>query len=591
MTITPGDTAVSLPPRLADATVATAQLADVDPPAAVTAWLRAAAVPISTDPTAALDDFAPLRAALASARVVGLGEATHGSAEFFRLKHRFVRFLVTELGHTAFTIEGFPAECMVLDEYVRTGVGDPSAAVRMLYAGGFPWDTEEVLAFVVWLRAHNAGLAADAQVGFYGFDVHGSASAVLVARYLDRLGELDAFGEALAELSTGVRMARFHARPAPAQQDTLFSLNRLVAWLDTDRARLVERGGADAWRNARLGAEAIRQVATVPLPTQPAARLRGRERGQATLIRTLLDLQGEGGKITCWAHNGHLMRGDFYDDVPACGDYLARELGRDYLPIGQAFNGGTFRAGDLDDPTYGRRDFTVEPAPRGTFDGALAGVDADCFVVDLRSAPAAVAEWLAGSLATRSVGGGFSTRTDVAQWFVGSPSATFDLIAFVQNTTAALALTPSSVPITEQVDEWEAELGPGPLRYGCTRPSSERVRLERADAPWLGGQATLRQTVDADAYRGRSVTFTVPAAAAVDHLAGDAELFVAVRRAGVPAGPDSTGSGETFVDVARSEREHAIGIDVPPDAEVITFGVRLVGAGWVEAGPFRINSS
>lgn len=590
-----------------DPRLSTADVQWREPPAGVGEWVRQRAVPISLDPDAPMDDLRPLRSAFAGARVVGLGEATHGTAEFFRLKHRLVRFLVTELGFTAFAIEGFPAECLVVDDYVRHGTGDPAAAVRMIYAGSFPWDTEEVLEFVEWLRAHNA--RTDRPVGFYGFDVHGTASAVLLLDYLDRVGAARSYDrDALLQVSTAARVARFQAQPMEQRRPVLVRLDALVEWLDGAREDLMRRGAED-YRRARLCAETIRQVATVPLPSDPIARMRGRERGQAALVRTLLDLQGPNGRVACWAHNGHVSRGCFFRDVPTCGDYLAAELGAEYVVLATAFGAGSFRAGDLDDPHYRRRSFTVGAPPAGSLEAALATSSAENFVLDLRSAPADVAAWLAEPVPTRSVGGGFSADPDAAQWLLAPPSQAADLVAFVGQATAARALPgevatlPAPPPVRPRLTNpdfgewddsgrpvgWTVDLGFPPVDYDLRPGPGGRARLLRAPGPWLGGMARLSQTIEATAFVGRRIEVHALASVDADHAATDADLVLQTHATPQDAGPVPL--GDSFAAIRSDRVAHVAVLDVPPGATAVTVGIRLTGPGCLDIGQVEIRTS
>lgn len=92
----------------------------------VTQWLRARAM--------SLDDLTPLRIALNGVRVVGLGEATHGSREFFLIRHRLLEFLVEELGFTTLAVEAGASASRAVDDYVQGGSGDPVDAVDLLLA-------------------------------------------------------------------------------------------------------------------------------------------------------------------------------------------------------------------------------------------------------------------------------------------------------------------------------------------------------------------------------------------------------------------------------------------------------------------------
>ena len=102
------------------------------------------------------------------ARLVALGEATHGTREFFQLKHRMLEFLVSELGFTVFGIEATMPEAFDVNEFVLTGKGDPARALAGMYF--WTWDTEEVLEMIRWMRNYNSDPRHEKKVKFYGFD-------------------------------------------------------------------------------------------------------------------------------------------------------------------------------------------------------------------------------------------------------------------------------------------------------------------------------------------------------------------------------------------------------------------------------------
>lgn len=132
------------------------------------AWLDEHVVPlISCEAGHGFADFAPLEAMIGDARIVGLGESTHGTREHFQMKHRLVEYLVEELGFSWFAIEASTPEANRLDAYVLGDEGDPAALIHGMYF--WTWNTEEVLAMVEWMRAHNA--CSDHKIHFTGFDM------------------------------------------------------------------------------------------------------------------------------------------------------------------------------------------------------------------------------------------------------------------------------------------------------------------------------------------------------------------------------------------------------------------------------------
>src|ERR1700693_5949410 len=111
---------------------------------AVESWITQHAVPLKTvDPQAPLDDLQPLRQIIGTASIVGLGEATHGSHEFFSMKHRLLEFLVEKMGFTMFAMEGSWSAGEQINRYVEQGQGDAAKVLQQFHF--WTWNTQEVL--------------------------------------------------------------------------------------------------------------------------------------------------------------------------------------------------------------------------------------------------------------------------------------------------------------------------------------------------------------------------------------------------------------------------------------------------------------
>ncbi|MBL9001600.1 MAG: erythromycin esterase family protein [Phycisphaerae bacterium] len=157
-----------------------AATAAVPPEAA--AWVKANAIRFdSPEAGRGFGDLAPLKALVGDARIVSLGEPTHGTREAFQLKHRLLEYLATELGFTLFSIEANMPESYELNQYVLEGKGDPKKLIGGMYF--WTWNTEEVLAMVEWMREYNK--AAASPVRFTGFDMQTPTMAMgIVAEFV-----------------------------------------------------------------------------------------------------------------------------------------------------------------------------------------------------------------------------------------------------------------------------------------------------------------------------------------------------------------------------------------------------------------------
>jgi len=141
-------------------------------------WLRTHAIRLQT--TEARHGFADmqlLKKVIGNARIVSLGEATHGTREFFQLKHRMLEFLVTKMGFNIFSIEANMPEAYRLNEFVLTGKGDPAALLKGMYF--WTWNTAEVLDMILWMRDFNK--SGKGKVEFTGFDMQTPDVAMAIA--------------------------------------------------------------------------------------------------------------------------------------------------------------------------------------------------------------------------------------------------------------------------------------------------------------------------------------------------------------------------------------------------------------------------
>ncbi len=148
--------------------------------------LSTIAIPLSTDDPAADDrELEPLLPLLCSRRVVALGEATHGTREFFRLKDRLVRFLVRRAGFTTFALEISPGGAQAAGRYVSNGTGNPREALDQFEF--WTWQTEEVLALVEWLRGWNVAHGDTHPVSFVGINSPPPSRDYYMAKNVERV--------------------------------------------------------------------------------------------------------------------------------------------------------------------------------------------------------------------------------------------------------------------------------------------------------------------------------------------------------------------------------------------------------------------
>lgn len=401
-----------------------------------------------TAPGGGSDDLRPLAEVLTDRRVVGLGEATHGTREFFQLKHRIVRLLVTELEFRLFGLEANFAATLALDDYVVSGEGDPRDALSGL--GYWTWNTEEMLALVEWLREFNTGRPTGDRVRFYGFDVGPARRpAKAIRRFLRRVDAdyLDEVGDDLETVADGPSGDDYGA-----VEEWLVAAETVTTLLAKQFERHEDRYRSAAsdreWRLVRRHRRLVEQARDLrsALTFADAGTPNGvRDAAMAENVSWMLDHEGED-RIALWAHNGHVATGTFnvgdWETPPeTMGQHLRRTFGEDYYALGFEFGRGSFRA--RPDPesadTNRVRTFSMDSVPEGSVPAVLRAVDHPVWYLDVESASAdpVVREWLGRGERMHSVGAVFFDDED-EEYVPVDLASEFDGLVFVAETTSAV---------------------------------------------------------------------------------------------------------------------------------------------------------
>src|SRR6185503_7547353 len=197
----------------------------------------------------------------------------------------------------------------------------------------------------------------------------------------------------------------------------------IVTYLEGQRAAYRARGASDrdiewAIQNARVVLQAL----------QGRTNMVSRDRSMALNVKWILD-QNPNAKIVLWAHNGHVARGQ--TNYRAMGQELSDMYGSQMVVLGFAFNRGSFQA--MGARGGGLQNFTVAPAPSGSFDALLGSAGIPVFALDLRNAPPSLRE----ERLTRRIGAMFANEMESNYTMRTSLPSVFDAILFVENTTAA----------------------------------------------------------------------------------------------------------------------------------------------------------
>jgi protein-L-isoaspartate(D-aspartate) O-methyltransferase len=411
--------------------------------------LRETATPIDSIDSVQLDE---LLDRIGDSRIVLLGEATHGSSEFYRMRARITRELIVKRGFCAVAVEGDWPDAARIDRYIRHL--PPVLEQKEPAFSRFPtwmWRNQEVHAFVEWLREHN-GERSDPmrRVSFHGLDLYSLyTSAAAVISYLE---QVDPAAAQVARKRYGC-LTPWERDPATYARAALTGTYQscepqVVAVLRELLARRLEyslRDGErffDAAQNARLVANAERYYRT--LYYGAAASWNLRDQHMFDTLESLLAFHGPESRMVVWEHNSHV--GDAgATEMAARGEYnvghLCRAEHKDsaYL-VGFGTDHGTVAAASDWDAPLEIKD--VRPAHRDSYERLCHESAVPAFLLPLRyPAREAVREELMTSRLERAIGVVYRPETELAShYFQAILPAQFDEYVWFDRTVAVTAL-------------------------------------------------------------------------------------------------------------------------------------------------------
>ena len=332
------------------------------------------------DPT----DLDPLMARIGDARVVLLGEASHGTHEYYTWRTAITRRLVEEKGFSFVAVEGDWPDCYRLNRFVKAYPGTPEKAADALETfrrwPTWMWANEEVKHLVDWLRGYNDGQPDARKVGFYGLDVYSLWDSLHEVMGYLRKKDPTAFAAARRALKCfepygeeAQEYARATMYGDESCRDEVIDLLRRV------RAAAEAHDGGDG-RDGQFVAE---QNALVIKNAEAyyRAMVRSdneswnvRDRHMAETLDRLLAHHGRGAKAVVWEHNTHIGDArytDMADDGMVNIGQLARErYGEDdTVLVGFGSYRGTVIAGDSWDAPWA--EMRVPPAREDTWEDVL----------------------------------------------------------------------------------------------------------------------------------------------------------------------------------------------------------------------------
>ncbi len=350
----------------------------------------------AAEPLPDFDDpaFGRLFDRFADRRVVLLGEASHGTAEFYRARAAITRHLVEHHGFKIIAVEADWPDAAAIDRYVRHRPGRPDAEPAFQRFPTWMWRNTEVEAFLGWLRAYNESIPAlDDRAGFYGLDIYNMSGSM--AAVLDYLDEVDPEAAAVARERYGC-LTPWQKDPATYGRAVLVSgyekceqqvVEQCRDLLERRLEYIAEDGESflDAAQNARLVASAERYYRIMYYGGSASWNLRDTHMFET--LKHVLEARDPGAKAIVWAHNSHIGDARFTDMGAARDQLNIGQLCREHYSdqvalIGFGTHTGTVAAAD--DWGEDMQVKRVRPSVADSYERLCHDAGIDRFLLDLR---------------------------------------------------------------------------------------------------------------------------------------------------------------------------------------------------------------
>ena len=566
---------------------------------AIVAQLKKTIVPLRTVlPGGSLADLLPLQKSIGKARIVGMGEGTHGTSEFFSMKDRLFRFLVQKMGFTVFAMETNWTDGRKIEEYVTSGRGDLRAALSSTFA---VWDNQEVLDMLEWMRAYNAAPGKHATLHFVGIDMQSPMDATdIVSNFYAR----NMPGRA-AEV-TGSYACLHYSYP----QVYVVSTKRTQAQKNDCKAKAAaqyERTQSDTRHAPAQERQLVQHAALIALQAATMfandVEMDARDAAMAKNTEWVAREVYPHARIALWAHNGHIAAAPL--SYVTMGSYLRRSFANDYYAIGFSFDRGDI---SLNGYVLG----SAGPGPDGSSEAMFRQVRRPLFLLDLHAAPAGtpLRQWLAHDRPVSMLGAlSDPAQVEASRDYPMPLPKTFDSLIFVEQSHAAHSFSLGrhrDSPVTSmKAESFPAGSGGRAIAAGWMKSGSHleayddgadgTVRHGNGPSIWLSSlradanaYGTLTHALDIAPFRGKRVR--ISGYLKTQDVKSMAGFWLRIEQAASKQPLAFDNMSDRPLAGSVDWRPFAIVLDVPQNASGAFFGLLLSGAGKVWADDVSIDT-
>ncbi len=344
-------------------------------------------VPFSATPSESVADLQKLKTSLNGKQIVGMGEATHGSAEFQTIKHRYFQFLVTEFGFRSLVLEENFSAVVPLNEYIVSGSGNVTELISGLRSSMFK--TKEFYDLVVWMRSYNQSKSEADKIKLYGMDAQNTGYSAKAAQKLIEQYDnsyLTTFNSLAASFLVDLTDFKSDQEAVAALPSLVTKADQIAKHVEDNAATFAAAGEkkyALLRQHIRIIQQALNQYTQFVIGSSQGFETR--DKNMATNVQWVESNEGAGSKVMVWVHNGHinLQPSNYFSAgkaINTLGTNLRKAYGSKFYSIGFIFNQGGFSAVNEKGQI---QNFIVKPYPSAYLANAMATLNTPIFFYDL----------------------------------------------------------------------------------------------------------------------------------------------------------------------------------------------------------------
>ncbi len=298
----------------------------------------------NSDPTINFSDLSPLDD-LAGAKIIGMGEATHGTKEFFEMKHKILRYFVEEHGYRGIIMEADFGECLRANEYVVNNIGTIEELIEDMWF--WTWATEEVKDMIEWMHDYNIDKPDHEKIYYLGSDNQTQAYNIKLIE--ERISQFpDEIKNSLGEYLSNLEMNIYDVDDDLILEG-LLNVDTLIQELQVYKTEIEALSSDKEYEILERLAIVTKQAFNARYQREQDDLYNYRDLYMAENSEWWANHFGQDEKFLAWAHNAHVCAGVIHEMYGGSqGAHLRSNLGEDYKVIGFSTALGAINAWSYD---------------------------------------------------------------------------------------------------------------------------------------------------------------------------------------------------------------------------------------------------